>query len=104
MIAGVIEGFYGTPWTTAERLSCIETLDAYGANAYVWAGKSEPRHRDHWRDAFTDDELGSTVAGSSSRKASETLIENARYRARGKGDNCTFAIVKLTDPAGETHP
>lgn len=57
MIAGVIEGFYGTPWTTAERLSCIETLDAHGANAYVWAGKSEPRHRDLWRDAFTVDEL-----------------------------------------------
>jgi len=51
---------------------------------------------------FTDEELGSTVANGSPRKASETLIENARYRARGKGDNCTFAIVKLTDPLSET--
>jgi len=57
VIAGVIEGFYGTPWSHQDRLDCIDLLDRLEANTYVWAGKSEPRHRDHWRDPFTDDEL-----------------------------------------------
>lgn len=57
MIAGVIEGFYGTPWSREDRKMCIELLSRFGANAYVWAGKSEPRHRDLWRDPFTADEL-----------------------------------------------
>lgn len=53
---------------------------------------------------FSDEELGRSIAYTSPRKASEMLVENARYRARGKGDNCTFAIIRLTDPNFETHP
>ena len=54
---GVIEGFYGDPWTQLERLACIDALAAMGANTYVWAPKSEPRHRDAWRDDFTPGEV-----------------------------------------------
>lgn len=56
-ILGVIEGFYGPPWTHEQRLSCIDEIDALGWNTYVWAAKLEPRHRDAWRDPFTRDEL-----------------------------------------------
>ena len=34
---GVIEGFYGTPWTVEEREECIGVLAANGADTYVWA-------------------------------------------------------------------
>ena len=54
---GVIEGFYGTPWTVDEREECIGVLAANGADTYVWAPKSEPRHRDAWNEPFTPDEL-----------------------------------------------
>lgn len=57
MISGVIEGFYGTPWSWSDRKACIELLSHFDANAYVWAAKSEPRHRDLWRDPFRTDEL-----------------------------------------------
>ena len=59
---GVIEGFYGDPWTQQERLGCIDALAGMGANAYVWAPKSEPRHRDAWRDHFTAGELSDFAA------------------------------------------
>lgn len=52
-ISGVIEGFYGTPWTHGERLDCIDFLHAHHMNTYVWAAKSEPRHRDRWSEPFT---------------------------------------------------
>lgn len=54
---GVIEGFYGDPWSTAERLTCIDMLAANGANTFVWAPKSEPRHRDAWSEPFTRSEI-----------------------------------------------
>ena len=54
---GVIEGFYGDPWSHAERLACIDAMAGWGANAYVWAPKSEPRHRNAWADEFTAQEV-----------------------------------------------
>ncbi|MEY3690520.1 MAG: hypothetical protein RJB57_175 [Actinomycetota bacterium] len=53
----MIEGFYGDPWSLAERLSCIDALASWGANTYVWAPKSEPRHRDEWAAPFTSAEI-----------------------------------------------
>jgi PPM family protein phosphatase len=46
---------------------------------------------------FTPDELASTVAMLSPREACEFLIQKARARAKGMGDNLSIAIVKL-DP------
>jgi len=57
LILGVIEGFYGQPWSHDNRLACIDCLASAGWNTYVWAAKQEPRHRDQWNEPFTDDEL-----------------------------------------------
>ena len=38
---GVIEGFYGIPWSFEERMSMIEFLSAIGMNQYVYAPKDE---------------------------------------------------------------
>lgn len=54
---GVIEGFYGTPWSHAERLACIDAIASWGWNVYVWAAKAEPRHRDQWDTPFTTSEM-----------------------------------------------
>lgn len=57
MISGIIEGFYGPPWSHETRLDFIDFLAAHGGNTYVWAAKLEPRHRDLWADEFTSEEL-----------------------------------------------
>ena len=44
---------------------------------------------------FDDEELGHILATNAPRAASEQLIELARQRAMGHGDNCTMAIAKL---------
>ena len=44
---------------------------------------------------FTDTELAVVMTTYPPRKASERLIELARERADGGGDNCTLAIVRL---------
>jgi serine/threonine protein phosphatase PrpC len=44
---------------------------------------------------FSPTELGSVLSSLSAREASEFLIEKARSRGRGGGDNLSLAIVKL---------
>jgi hyaluronoglucosaminidase len=35
-IRGVIEGFYGNPWTQEQRLDCIRFIGARGMNTFVY--------------------------------------------------------------------
>ena len=51
---GVLEGFYGTPYADADRLSLIRWLGARGGRDYVYAPKGDPLLRDRWRDPFPD--------------------------------------------------
>ncbi|UYQ66384.1 beta-N-acetylglucosaminidase domain-containing protein [Streptomyces peucetius] len=56
-LRGTIEGFYGLPWTHAERL---DQMDFYGdvkANTYVYAPKDDPYHRGKWREPYPADKL-----------------------------------------------
>ena len=46
---------------------------------------------------FSPEELASTVAMLTPREACEFLIQKARTRARGAGDNLSLVIVKF-DP------
>jgi serine/threonine protein phosphatase PrpC len=50
---------------------------------------------------FTDAELTAVVSRRAPREASEMLINKARERAQGKGDNCSMAIIKLVRPPKE---
>jgi serine/threonine protein phosphatase PrpC len=50
---------------------------------------------------FSDTELSAAVGANTPRQASELLINKARERAGGHGDNCTFAIVKLVPTEAE---
>ncbi|KPK70735.1 hypothetical protein AMJ87_08345 [candidate division WOR_3 bacterium SM23_60] len=46
--SGVVEGFYGKPYTFAERHDLIGFLDACALNTYVYAPKADPYHRKQW--------------------------------------------------------
>ena len=46
---------------------------------------------------FDDGELATLVADNSARQACELLIDKARQRANGGGDNLSLAIIKLID-------
>lgn len=49
---------------------------------------------------FSDAELAQTVAGASPRDAAETLVDCARRRAGGGGDNISLVIVKVRGGLG----
>jgi hyaluronoglucosaminidase len=55
-LRGVIEGFYGPPWSHEARLAMVDFLADRAMNAYAYAPKSDPRHRDAWRDPYEPEE------------------------------------------------
>jgi hyaluronoglucosaminidase len=69
-LRGVIEGFYGPPWSHPDRLAVTEFLAERGMNAYVYAPKGDPKHRDRWRDAYDAAEIAAfrTLAEHTARQ------------------------------------
>jgi len=49
---GVVEGFYGKPWTHSDRLRMLKFLGENGFNTYVFAPKEDPHLRVRWRRKY----------------------------------------------------
>ena len=56
-LRGVVEGFYGPPWSTADRLSQLDFLGATKQNVYVYSPKNDPYLRAQWRQPYPRDQL-----------------------------------------------
>src|SRR4051794_16679791 len=52
-LAGVIEGFYGQPWSQAERFQLFDWMSAWGLNTYLYAPKDDLKHRALWRELYS---------------------------------------------------
>jgi len=52
-LAGVIEGFYGQPWSQAERFELFDWMADWGLNTYLYAPKDDLKHRAIWREAYS---------------------------------------------------
>jgi hyaluronoglucosaminidase len=79
---GIIEGFYGEPWSHEERLAALRLAGGVKLNSYVYAPKDDPWHRERWRELYPAAEL-------------ERLVELARVGAE-LGVEVTVAL----HPAG----
>jgi len=53
---GVVEGFYGRPWTFAQRRKVIGWLKQFGLNTYLFAPKDDLKHRVLWRKLLDAEE------------------------------------------------
>jgi hypothetical protein len=54
---GVVEGFYGAPWSHGERLDFLAFAGGVKFNTYLYAPKDDAFHRDRWREPYPDDAL-----------------------------------------------
>ncbi len=54
---GVIEGFYGTPWSHQDRIDVLQFMGEMGMTTYYYAPKNDPYHREKWRDPYPADSL-----------------------------------------------
>ena len=53
---GVVEGFYGTPWSQEDRLSQFDFYAKNKMNVYIYGPKDDPYHRDKWRQPYPAEE------------------------------------------------
>ncbi|MFE0253772.1 beta-N-acetylglucosaminidase domain-containing protein [Streptomyces sp. NPDC059010] len=56
-LRGVIEGFYGTPWSHVERLAQLDFYGRTKQNVYVYSPKDDDYLRARWRDGYPPAEL-----------------------------------------------
>jgi len=56
-LSGVIEGFYGQPWSRGERLELFDWLEISHLNAYLYAPKDDLKLRARWREPYITDEV-----------------------------------------------
>ncbi len=61
-LAGVIEGFYGRPWTREERSDLFDRMAAFGLTTYLYAPKDDLKHRALWRETYAADEAEALAA------------------------------------------
>ncbi|CAF2104856.1 unnamed protein product [Rotaria magnacalcarata] len=55
-LCGVIEGYYGRPWSFNQRKTLFEYCLKFGLNTYVYAPKDDAKHRSRWRDLYSYEE------------------------------------------------
>jgi protein O-GlcNAcase/histone acetyltransferase len=55
-LAGVIEGFYGQPWSQVERFELFDWMAESKLNTYLYAPKDDLKHRALWREPYSASE------------------------------------------------
>ena len=83
---GFIEGYYGNPWSTEDRINLMTWGGYYKLNSYFYAPKNDPKHNSNWRQLYTDEEIETLIkpladAGNASKcrfvYALHTFMNNA---------------------------
>lgn len=54
-IRGVVEGFYGEPWSHEQRLDMLRFMGEHHFNTYVYAPKDDPYQRRQWSALYPPD-------------------------------------------------
>lgn len=89
-LGGVVEGFYGQPWTQVQRLTLFDQMVDWGLNTYFYAPKDDLKHRAIWRQSYDESELAALAQ----------LIEACQQR----GINFIYGLspgldIRFADPA-----
>ncbi|KAM3726950.1 Protein O-GlcNAcase [Dirofilaria immitis] len=76
-LCGIVEGFYGRPWTADQRRDLFARMKRLGMNTYIYAPKDDLKHRAEWRQLYNSDEV----------ELLQSLIQTARM------ENITFVYA-----------
>lgn len=100
---GIIEGFYGKPWTAEERLDMINFCRSHSFNSYIYAPKDDPYHREKWREEYPAkkfNELKNLVAAAKKNNINFifAVSPGLDLNFRGKKGDADFeAMIKKLD-------
>uniref|UniRef100_A0A8D0CWF8 O-GlcNAcase n=1 Tax=Sander lucioperca TaxID=283035 RepID=A0A8D0CWF8_SANLU len=74
-ICGVVEGFYGRPWTMEQRKELFTRQQKWGLNTYLYAPKDDYKHRMFWRELYSVEEAEQlmTLIGAAKERGIEFI-------------------------------
>lgn len=55
-LRGIVEGYYGLPWGNKKRKDVIDFGSQFKMNAFVFAPKDDPFHRERWFDLYSSED------------------------------------------------
>ncbi|XP_076843402.1 protein O-GlcNAcase [Brachyhypopomus gauderio] len=55
-LCGVVEGFYGRPWSMEQRKVLFQWMQRWGLNTYLYGPKDDLKHRLLWRELYSAEE------------------------------------------------
>lgn len=61
-ICGVVEGFYGKPWSCDQRKDLFKRLKDFKLNSFMYAPKDDAKHRAKWRQLYSEAEAAQLKA------------------------------------------
>ncbi|XP_030373978.1 protein O-GlcNAcase [Scaptodrosophila lebanonensis] len=89
-ICGVVEGFYGRPWSLEQRKDLFRKFKMWGMCSYVYAPKDDYKHRAFWRELYTVDEADNLSGLISAAKEAGIVF----YYALSPGLDMTYSSQK----------
>lgn len=83
---GFIEGYYGNPWSTEDRIDLMTWGGYYKLNSYFYAPKDDPKHNSKWKELYTQEEIDTLIkpladAGNASKTRFVYALHPYMYNA-----------------------
>ena len=91
---GIVEGFYGHPYSAESRLDMLDFCKRYKLNYYVYAPKHDPYHAGKWRENYPES------VTDEQRKLGH-LSRNDMQELAAKAKACGVDLVWAVHPALE---
>lgn len=66
---GIVEGYFGPPWSWAERRATMECLSEHGYRFFIYAPKADAFLRRCWREPYPNDTLSQLAAFAAACRA-----------------------------------
>ncbi len=99
-LRGVVEGFYGTPWTFEDRADILDFCRQNNLNSYIYAPKDDPYHREQWRKPYPAeklDELRTLVAVAKQNKVRFIFAVSPGLDLKYKSDEDFRLLIRKLD-------
>ncbi|MFJ1543790.1 beta-N-acetylglucosaminidase domain-containing protein [Streptomyces sp. NPDC088246] len=99
-VRGTTEGFYGQPWTRAERLAQIGFMGRTKQNRYLYAAGDDPYRQARWRDPYPADRRADFRALAERARAEHVTLGWAVAPGQAmcmSSDNDVKALTKKLD-------
>ncbi len=91
---GIVEGFYGHPYSIDSRLSLLEFCKRFKMNVFIYGPKADPYHLGNWRDEYP------TTVTDSQRNLGWMTQDDLR-RLGTKAQECHVQFVWAAHPGLE---